>query len=445
MLRAGSAVVEITPPLPSFMAGMGGNRPLATAVHDPICARALVIEDDAGGRLALCSLDTLGVNTVDRRAIQKIVCGKLGWLEHQILIAGTHTHNGPPVLRFYPRGDYPQTAPLAKAVSREEFERDWDGNASDGFWQFAIPRIASAYEQAAARLRPAEFAIGAGSVTLNINRWHARGAQRIFIPYEREARGIQGDSSQDLPANQPCDQQMLVLHFRERGAGATIATWQHWSAHPICVCLCADELSADYPCYAARALEKELGGTYLFTNGTLGDTHPRDYDTGFANAAKLGDALAREALEALSGRQYSDRAPVAIAETSVFLRFSEETRRRGLNEAWHWDARAANAAGGRTTSVSAGRVGDFGFVTWPGEPYSDLGFKLKPASPFPFTALVSCANDYQGYFALRETFDGKTFDTPATQPGAYEWPAADELLRSGCEALTEMWKTGRGR
>ena len=88
-------------------------------------------------------------------------------------------------------------------------------------------------------------------------------------------------------------------------------------------------------------------------------------------------------------------------------------------------------------------MGDLGFATWPGEPYAEIGFRLKAASPFPFTALVGCADDYQGYFALREQFEGKTFDTPATQHGPYEWSAVDEMLAGHAEALGRLWKGGQ--
>src|ERR1051325_3568326 len=58
-LRAGLAKMDITPAQPVKMAGYEGRKELSQGVHDPLGARALILENE-GRRLALVSIDNVG-------------------------------------------------------------------------------------------------------------------------------------------------------------------------------------------------------------------------------------------------------------------------------------------------------------------------------------------------------------------------------------------------
>jgi hypothetical protein len=55
--------------------------------------------------------------------------------------------------------------------------------------------------------------------------------------------------------------------------------------------------------------------------------------------------------------------------------------------------RAAN-----TTQIQVLEINDLGLVGIPGEPFTRTVLDIKRESPYPFTAVLSYANDYQGYF-----------------------------------------------
>src|SRR5206468_824754 len=62
-LRVGFAEADITPKLdagPIFMAGFGQNRK-ATAIHDPLLARAIVLSDGTK-KIAIVSVDLVGLS-----------------------------------------------------------------------------------------------------------------------------------------------------------------------------------------------------------------------------------------------------------------------------------------------------------------------------------------------------------------------------------------------
>jgi neutral ceramidase len=49
------------------------------------------------------------------------------------------------------------------------------------------------------------------------------------------------------------------------------------------------------------------------------------------------------------------------------------------------------------TEIMVLRAGDLGFVSMPGELFSEFNTMLRDASPMPQTVVVSLANDYVGY------------------------------------------------
>ena len=102
-LSAGFAAVDITPPLdgkrPVYIAGYGMNRK-ATGVHDPIMARAAVLQNGQE-RIALVSVDLVGLQlpTVQRLR-QQLADFKY------VMVASTHNHEGPDVIGIWGRGPF---------------------------------------------------------------------------------------------------------------------------------------------------------------------------------------------------------------------------------------------------------------------------------------------------------------------------------------------------
>lgn len=102
-LQVGFAEVDITPQLtgdrPVWLAGYGQNR-AATGIHDPIFARAVVLEDKSAEeghrKIALVSLDLIGLQ---RPAVQLIRSRVEGF--DYVVVCSTHNHEGPDVIGIY--------------------------------------------------------------------------------------------------------------------------------------------------------------------------------------------------------------------------------------------------------------------------------------------------------------------------------------------------------
>jgi hypothetical protein len=101
-LTAGHAAVIITPPVGTMMEGYSANTEGSRGVHDDLHARAIVI-DDGSTAVALVSCDLIGVDRHLVAQARERAHETTGIPPEHILIAGTHTHQGPAGLRS--RGD----------------------------------------------------------------------------------------------------------------------------------------------------------------------------------------------------------------------------------------------------------------------------------------------------------------------------------------------------
>src|SRR6516165_5440296 len=89
-LRAGAAKVDISPAKDMFPIAQGPQT--LGGVHDPIYARALVL-DNGSTKVALISVDTAGMRNADE--IVKAVSDELKVPVSHLSIAATHDHNTP--------------------------------------------------------------------------------------------------------------------------------------------------------------------------------------------------------------------------------------------------------------------------------------------------------------------------------------------------------------
>src|SRR5206468_5613466 len=92
-LQIGLASTDITPPLGYRLAGYYYER-LATAVHDPLQAKAIVFKQgDVRFALVICDLCQTSPAVVTQARM--LASAKTGIEADHICVASTHTHTGP--------------------------------------------------------------------------------------------------------------------------------------------------------------------------------------------------------------------------------------------------------------------------------------------------------------------------------------------------------------
>lgn len=409
-MKAGAARIEITPPPGLPMAGFGSRTQAAQGTHDPLYARALVMEGPAGSAV-LVSADLCWVP--DAEAIAELVSARTGIPRERLQLAATHTHGGPAF-----QGAAEGTAELAQ-------------------------RIAAAVEQAWRGRRKAVAAVGAAPV-------HGIGKNR------RRPDG-------------PVDHDVTVLRVDDT-AGHPIATLLNYSCHPTTLGPNNLLYTADYPGVACAAVEQAVGGVALFTTGAQGDVNPGGYSAEgsmigevvpwrtYASARQYGEAVAQVAV-AVRGRLHPEshqrvwgrsrqlqlpRNPLpapeeAEAAVAAARQRLEQVRAHGAPEelraaqitlayAQVLANQAADPKGNQPVAIrlSALALGPALHIGIQGELFAELGLQIKAALGQGSTFVAVVCDGWAGYIPTRG----------ALAEGGYE-AAAAIIAPGGGETVAE--------
>src|SRR3954452_19375941 len=154
--RAGTAKVKITPEEPGYLLAYDRHQK-AEGVEAELWTRALALEDAEGRRAVLVSADILGFPPSLARSIRRDAQQRFGLKDGQVLLAASHTHNGP-VLPESP------SLEIYHNLSEEE---------SKGVYAYAEVlrgRVLDAIGRALDALRPARLSWGRGHADFGVNR-----------------------------------------------------------------------------------------------------------------------------------------------------------------------------------------------------------------------------------------------------------------------------------
>jgi neutral ceramidase len=404
-MKAGTAKVDITPPLGTHMWGYFDRLGGATGVIDPLYARVLVLE--AGDkRLAYVDLDlgrTFGPNSLDhlRAAVKQ---------ESRIddlIVQATHTHAGPVIMDEYPDG------PPA-----------WETEDLD--------RIESAIRDAAAHLVPVRLGVGYGAAYIGYNRRHVDADGTVSMVWTNSTQA----------PTYPVDPLIAVLRIDRMGGqmdGQPLAILVDYAAHP--VTFGSDDLrySADFPGVMCSVIEQAFGGKPLafFVQGAAGDINVFDAGTPInldviGRRDWAGQTLGKAVVA--TARQIQTTADsnstIDFADDSVALKlrwdpevFRQETLREIGPAAFQTFASPIKKTMELpvTTALIDRKIA---IVGMPGEPFVDFQTDLRARCPVLDCFFLGYTNGYYGYFptikAAAEGGYGAANATTWVQVGAGE-------------------------
>lgn len=348
-LLAGFAVGEITPDYNVPLGGYGGRLgKVMTGVHDPVCARALVL-DNGQARLVLVSLDLIGIDRRCREALVRALRGKVDVLPEHLMICATHTHSGP------------------GGLARDLHWWVAMGVYDDALFRRVIRRTVETIEAACAQLQPARL-----------------GVQQAPLPGRNRNRRVdQG----------PVDDAFTLVRV-DRADGTPMGVLMNYAAHPTLLGADNMQVSADYPGALCRELERRHGPgfTAVFTNGDEGDLSvcAPEAPTPFERVEALGAALADEV---------DRRLPAISTNARVLL--------RGAVTALDLPAPRLPLVFPARVTLQFLQIQDALFLSVPGEMCAEVGNQVKAAVAGhgqACTAILGLANDHLGYFTSAEGF-----------------------------------------
>ena len=424
-IMAGVARPIITPPNGIYVIGYGDRAKNNTGVHDDLTATALVV-DDGMTRIGIVALDILTINEfiVDR------IRASLTPLE--VVLCCSHTHSGP------------------IAYANEKSPRK-----NREYIDSLVDRIVEAVQCAESRLSPVRLEYSLGEASVGINR-----------------REKMSDGSIDIGRNPdgPRDGSVQVVSILS-ATGENIdtegvkrlATIVNYACHG--TVLGPDNLlvSADWIGAMRQKVESELGGLSLFLQGATADINPDMYwedSHAFEMVAEQGSQVAKAVLAAVSSRsQKFPGTPLRIERIEIWLpteskvtsdlppqnyqnallamanmpSFMSMFTDRLLDKRYPWKSVIEDRDGFWSVPMRINllRIGDLGIVTYAAETFSEIGMKVKSASPAKYTLFASVSDGCISYLHTAESHDEGGYEVDIA-PLAYRYPGR---LQASCEKL----------
>lgn len=415
-VRAGVAVVEITPPAGLAMAGFAARTRPAEGAHDALTVRALVIEDTA-----VLIADVIGIDADMSARIR----ARVPLAGDALVIAALHTHGGPVSMagRVGPDADRAYLSRL-EAACVAALETAWRS------------RVAATLA----------FGLAAG-VDVGRNRRHAGG---------------------------PVDKAIPVLEVRGPD-GAAMAILISYACHPVVLDATNLLWTADYPHFVRQAVEEARpGAVCLFFTGCTGDVNTghtakasvslaSNPDRSFAAAELIGRRIAAAVRDTVC-------EPVAGKEVDFGARMVPldlERREIGCSQdlvaCWQKALETADAAHrpvfetwiewARTrmtvpleplaARVTVLRWGEVLLIALPGEIFAQTALEIR-GSGADRAFIVSYADDNPGYIPPRDEYVHGGYEVEEAhryygQPAGFA-PGSAERLRDTALALISSIK-----
>jgi neutral ceramidase len=273
--RAGAATVKITPERPMWLSGYAGRNKPAEGTLSDLNAKALVLEDPAGRRAVVVTMDLVGISRDLAAAVCVELKSKYQLQREAVFLSVSHTHSGPIV-----RGN------LITMYGLDETQAGLVQQYSESL----VPKLVSLVGAAIADLAPADLAHGRGYATFATNR---RTNSEGSVTKLREQNKLKGPVDHDVP----------VLSVRAKD-GKLRAVLFGYACHA--TVLSGYQWSADYPGYAQAAVEKAHPGcTALFFAGCGADQNPLP-----RRSAAMADGYGRELARGVDDVLKAPMAPV---------------------------------------------------------------------------------------------------------------------------------------
>lgn len=450
-LRAGTAVVDISPDVVPFQLRSGKS----SHVHDPLHVRALAFENGEG-RAVIAIVDAIGVSRFLCDRAKAEAAARTGWQPEEMLVAGTHTHTAPK------GGD---GSPGRVAYEKKRLE---------GVTEALVSAIES--------LEPAQvgFASDEEPSEVRNRRWFMEEGTMDPNPLGGYDQVRTNGPRQHLtkPAG-PVDPELCVVDVRTR-RGRPLGLLANYALHYVGGLPKIQEdgrevgvASADYFGEFARIMPHRVGGSRppenfvaMMSNGTSGDINnlvfqgtrpPRaPFEQIRIVATKTADAAWRAVQKIES---HDDDPVVAIRRREVELRYRipdeadvekalsllklTEEERAAINKRTTGVAKrviqhsSPDADKTESVPVQAVRIGDQAILALPFEVLVEIGLELKEMSPFPHTFTIELANGAYGYLPPPNQHELGGYET-WLGTSKFEEDSSEILVRNLLEMLEEL-------
>ena len=443
--QVGYAEVNINPPLGIFVHGYYIDR-FAKGFLDDLLASAMALRCGEKTVLML-AVDNCLIKTHIADDYRRSIAEATGVAAENIFLCASHTHTGPELGDGY--------------------------EDSKQYTAFLGSRLCDAATLALADLKNAKMGF--------IYGWAPE-----RVAYIRRYKMKDGSTWTCPPINDPnidhpigtLDQRVNVLRFDREGGETVVLV--NYGVHADTVN--GELISSDWPGWMRRPLEKALDGVKCMffpgAEGDVGSTHVNptggdmnDTEISFDNEMKspgmarfVGRALAGTVLQVYDKAAYVDVDSIDCVRKTLKIptnmpkpedlplahKYKElhEAGRDDLIPYTAMELTTVVAEALRMCELEHGpefieltltgiRIGNVALVGIPGEPFTDVGVRIKEAEGWDLILPCALTNGYQGYFPMQSAFDEGGYEACTSQ---YAAGVAERIIAGGKELLEEMHK-----
>ena len=411
-LKVGFSRVDVTPMMGIDISGYFKKR-LAEGVLDPLYANTVAFRLGDECAVMIC-IDNCGIKQAQLLAYRKRIAEKLNVPTESVFISCTHTHTGPSV-----------------NIADE---------LADKYKMFLGDKLEEGASLAYDDLKNAIMGYGIGNAP-------GIAFVRRFRMKDGSIRTNPGVDNPDIVAPiGDVDERVNVLRFDREGADSVVIV--NFGCHPDVVG--GNLISADWPGFVRATVEKTIDNVKcVFFNGAEGDinhvnVHPTggflndmfmDFDDvarGYGHARYMGRVVAAGVLQAYDKVKYVEVDSLRAVNVKMDVPSNkpdekdlpEAYRIKEMHESGRDDelpykgmmlttvvaealrmVRLENAPETFDMTLSGIKLGPVAIVGIPGEPFLGIGRGIKETEGFELIMPICCANGYEGYFPMKDSYD----------------------------------------
>ncbi len=418
-LHVGHAKCDITPKLGCYLQGNTNTR-ITEKVHDPLHVRCVMFENE--GTAILLYYDLVGIKQELCEGIRQFVAEAIGCNREDVFVSCTHTHTGP-------------------NINNAAFPKD------EAYIESLKHLSAQAARKAKNDLHPAELFFARDTLD-GINFC------RRYRMKDGSVRTNPGANNPDIlePMNEG-DNVIQLLKITREGAGDIALVNFQCHADVVKKIDGVHSVSADYPGVVCDVLEKAIPDlSCVYCNGPNGDLVQTDqisvpeWDNRrcWNHALHMGRAIAGKILGMYTKACPIEGGIVKTTEKRMELPLKQPTPEqveaaKKVLEAYEkgefvirpknpgtmedtttlYEARVNFALSKDNEKayarVSAFSMGDFAVAGIPGEPFSEIGKRIRKGTPFAAQFSLCLTNGCEGYFPMEDAFGVDGYESRTTK------------------------------
>jgi hypothetical protein len=396
VLKAGFSKIDITPGEPVMLYGYASRKTPSEGVHDPLSARIAVFENGAS-KVLLVSSDIGSYPEEVFTALQKKLISELGFRESEIFLTTIHSHSSP-ILAL-------DTVKIRASNVR--------------YTEMVSGKLLKAVKEAMKNMQPVQCGTGTGFSPVGSNRRETRTDGQVVLG--RNPYGI-------------TDKEVSVLKIAAAD-GKPLACLYDYATHSTSLGAANMLVSGDVLGLSAQFVEKILGDVIspVFA-GASGNIDPwyrvlPNFNTEngwIPEPVLLGTMLGEEVVTVF--KKIKDNN--AGGEIRTMVSVIECPRKKASDP-----SKAPELPPTVPVRITAARIGNAAFIGFNVEMLTEIGLKIKAASPFASTFVISHCNGYSGYLAPLELYKEGGYEITSTP---FETGSAEMIIKEAQRMLHDL-------